>query len=89
MGKLHFEDHLYGIPSIGETDGKEKLQTLEILLSNMWRYEVWEADLQDDGDWYCFGKVYGFEVELGYFLMSELIPHILAWDYSEKGAANA
>ncbi len=71
-------DFLKTLPAIGETDGKQKLQTVSILLANGWIYETWEYDGED----LCFGKVHGFETEIGYFTISELEHYVV--DFSKQ-----
>ncbi len=38
-----------------------------------WTWYVLEAEKQEDGDYLFFGLVDGFELELGYFTLSELL----------------
>lgn len=38
-----------------------------------WTWYVTEAEAQEDGDYKFFGLVDGFEVELGYFRLSEFL----------------
>lgn len=40
---------------------------------NAWTWYVTEAEKQEDGDWLFFGLVEGFEKEMGYFVLSELV----------------
>ena len=71
-------DVLKTLPAIGETDGKKKLQSVSILLENGWIYDTWEFDGED----LCFGKVFGFETEIGYFSLSEMEHFVL--DFSRQ-----
>lgn len=70
-------------PVLNSTDGqKDKKIIVEIALTNGWCYEVYEADLMDNPfevDYLCFGKVHGFETELGYFTLGEIEPYIAFW----------
>ena len=75
-GLKHSLDRL---PGLGETDGKDKPKAISVMLMNMWEYEIYEAEKQEDGNILMFGKVNGFESELGYFTMSEIEPHIWLW----------
>jgi len=81
MNELH--DILDSAPCLNSTDGeKNKKVIAEIMLVNGWCYEVYEADLMDNPfevDYLCFGKVYGFETEIGYFTLGEIEPYIMHW----------
>ena len=71
-------DVLNFLPAIGETDGKKKLQTVSVLLANGWVYDLWEFDGED----LCFGKVFGFETEIGYVALSEIEHFVI--DFSRQ-----
>ena len=79
MRKSNLQDALESLPKLGETDGKEKTRSVEILTINMWAYEGGEAEEEPNGDWMMFGKVHGFETEIGYFSLSQIAPHIMMW----------
>ena len=89
MRKTNLQEALESLPNLGETDGKEKTRAVEILTINMWAYEAWEAEKQDDGDWRRFGKVHGFETEIGYFTLSQIAPHIMMWQPTFGSEASA
>jgi hypothetical protein len=38
-----------------------------------WTWYVLEGEEQENGDWYFYGYVIGFENELGYFSLNELL----------------
>lgn len=84
---MNIESALASLPPIMSTDGEEKTEILTINLINGWKYEVYEASLQksfgESEYWYCFGKVHGFETELGYFSLDEIYPYIAS--YSMNG----
>ncbi len=73
------KNSLRSLPGLGTTDGEDKPKAISVMLTNMWHYEIYEADMQDNGDWLMFGKVDGFESELGYFSLSEIEPHLWLW----------
>ena len=89
MRKTNLQDALESLPKLGETDGKEKTRSIEILTINMWAYEVWEAEEEPNGDWMMFGKVHGFETEIGYFSLSQIAPHIMMWQPLSSSEASA
>ena len=84
---MDIESALDSLPPLMSTDGEDKTEVLTINLINGWKYEVYEASLQQSfGEseyWYCFGKVHGFETELGYFSLDEIYPYISS--YSKDG----
>ena len=73
------KNSLKQLPALGDTDGKDKPKALSVMLTNMWHYEIYEAELQENGDWLMFGEVSGFETELGYVSLSEIEPHLWLW----------
>jgi hypothetical protein len=74
---------LESAPSIYATEDlpvEEKPFCLRLTLSNGWSYDVYEAEAIDDPalvEFRCFGLVRGFETELGYFMLSEIVEHIV------------
>ena len=75
---ITLRDVLKNLPDIGETDGKKKLQTVSVLLANGWIYDLWEFDGEDT----CFGKVFGFETEIGYVSLNEIEHFVI--DFSRQ-----
>ena len=72
-------DALLSLPDLGATDGKPKTHKVIIYGSNGWVWETYETDVvfgkygPDIRTLKCFGKVKGFEEELGYWMMSEIL----------------
>ena len=63
-----------------EVDSQEKKEPTEVKIvvkffepTGSWTWYVTEGEKQEDGDWLFFGLVDGFEKELGYFSLNELI----------------
>ena len=83
------------LPPLGATDGKEKTRSVNIHLSNGWIYETYECEWEPKdsngipGDLRCFGKVKGFEEELGYFGLWEIHRHITDWVMINEGEQEA
>ena len=85
-------DALLSLPAIYATDGKPKTHKVIIYGSNGWVWETYETDVVFDEygpDIRCFGKVKGFEEELGYWMMSEFILSMLNIAWTEIKEAEA
>ena len=64
------------IPPLYSTDGKKGNRKIPVKFftpDSNWTWFVLEGEKQPDGDWRFFGLVEGFETELGYFHLAELI----------------
>lgn len=64
------------MPPIRSTEGTS-IQNKEIICKfftpwSNWTWLVLEGDKEENGDWLFFGVVFGFEIEFGYFRLSEL-----------------
>ena len=85
MSFPHLKAKLAQAPALYSTDGqKDKKVVATIMLKNFWEYEVYEAEVQDNGpedgsDILMFCKVQGIETELGYVSLKEIEPYILCW----------
>lgn len=63
------------IPALYSTDGQKGDRPVVCKFftpDSNWSWMVLEGEKQENGDWYFFGLVEGFETELGYFSLNEL-----------------
>ena len=63
-------------PAVGSTDGipeNEKPVVFTATHANGWTWTAYEAQRCELDDILCFGRVDGFESELGYFTVDELL----------------
>jgi hypothetical protein len=73
------KDAILSLPDLCATDGKPKTHKVMIYGSNGWVWEAYESEVV--AGWHgpdikCFGLVHGFEEELGYWMMSEIVMSI-------------
>jgi len=78
------KDALLSLPDLGATDGEPKKHKVIIYGSNGWVWEAYESEVVEGWhgpDIKCFGLVRGFEEELGYWVMSEIVTviNITTW----------
>ena len=74
--KKQLRDALSSLPALGATDGKPKNHKVIIYASNGWVWETYESEVVEGWhgpDIKCFGLVRGFEEELGYWMLSEIL----------------
>tara|TARA_Y100000004_G_scaffold169410_1_gene203624 strand:- start:762 stop:1013 length:252 start_codon:yes stop_codon:yes gene_type:complete len=67
---------LKNAPAVGSTDGtpeNEKPVVFTASHPNGWTWTAYEAERVEMDDILCFGRVDGFESELGYFTVDELL----------------
>jgi hypothetical protein len=67
---------LKNAPAVGSTDGtpeNEKPVVFTATHANGWKWTAYEAERVELDDILCFGRVDGFESELGYFTVDELL----------------
>ncbi len=67
---------LKNAPACGDTDGlpeNEKAVVFTARHANGWKWTCYEAERVELDDILCFGRVDGFESELGYFTVDELL----------------
>ena len=63
------------LPKLYATDGQNLTPVVVKFFdpTGSWTWYAIEGEKQEDGDWLFFGMVDGFEKELGYFTLNELI----------------
>lgn len=75
--KLLTQEIIKKIPALYSMDGKPKTERKVIVKfftpDGQWTQYVLEGEKQENGDWTFFGLVDGFEKELGYFSLNELL----------------
>ena len=74
--KKPLRDALFSLPALGATEGKPKNHKVIIYASNGWVWETYESEVVEGWhgpDIKCFGLVRGFEEELGYWMLSEIL----------------
>ena len=74
--KKPLRDALFSLPALCATDGKPKNHKVIIYASNGWVWETYESEVVEGWhgpDIKCFGLVRGFEEELGYWMLSEIL----------------
>jgi len=67
---------LKNAPAVGSTDGtpeNEKPVVFTATHANGWKWTAYEAERTEMDDVLCFGRVEGFESELGYFSVDEVL----------------
>ena len=67
---------LKNAPAVGSTDGTpedEKPVVFTATHHSGWKWTAYEAERTEMDDVLCFGRVEGFESELGYFTVDELL----------------
>ena len=70
------DEILKNAPAVGSTDGtpeNEKPVVFTATHANGWKWTAYEAERVEMDDILCFGRVDGFESELGYFTVDELL----------------
>ena len=81
------KDAILSLPDLCATDGKPKTHKVTMWGVNDWIWEAYEAEEVESlygPDIKCFGRVRGFEDELGYWLMSEMVRAISSWTESKE-----
>jgi len=76
------KDAILSLPDLCATDGKPKSHKVMIYGANGWLWEAYESEEVESiygPDIKCFGRVRGFEDELGYWLMSEIVRATSSW----------
>ena len=92
--KKPLRDALFSLPALGATEGKPKNHKVIIYASNGWVWETYETDVvfgKYGPDIKCFGKVKGFEEELGYWIISEILMSgaNIAWTEIKEAEASS
>ena len=72
------------LPDLDDNFEGVRTRGVACTLSNGWVYEIWESTPNGRGDdLYCFGRVHGFETELGYFTTDMIKDYIIHWHKAE------